>query len=302
MLARVGRDESLRLLVDAYVADFSTYPADPPPLLPRARPGTWSGGPGLADALINADPSEQRVLERLVALLSKDPRWNQPAVLSLRASLGDKSAPAPPKADAKPGPEVHAIAKNLASKEPRERAEALAASGYHRIEAHYDEVLRTALTGAGEERMAALYGLGFYRHDIPVATLRRLIARGDIGSRFSALELATRTKPARFAAEAMTLLQEVAAHPRGGEQGMSGVDLPHLAQVLSRLTRGPLPQELLTSMRNKDAQVRWAIIRALGMGGNPGSFPYVSTALADTDEAVRSAAQSAVEALGGPEE
>lgn len=300
--ARAGRDESLRLLVDAYVVDFSTYPADPPPLLPRARPGTWSGGPGLEASIVNAEPSEPRVLERVATLFSKDDRWNQPAFLRLRASLGD--ATAPPRLDAaEAGPDVHAIALKLASKEPRERAEALGASGYHRIEEHFDEVLRTALTGAGEERVASLYALGFYRHDIPEATWRQLLTGGDLGSRFSALAVATRSKPARFAAEAMSILEEVATtQPNAGEREMRGVDLSYLAQMLSRLTRGPLPKEFLVGLSHKNARVRWAIVRALGIGGNPAAFPHVQGALDDTDEAVRKAAQAAVDVLGGPEE
>lgn len=89
LLARVGDDEALRRLVDAYLVDAATYPKEEAPLVPSGRPVSWSSGPSPAEAIRGADESPAQVLERIRRLFQHDAGWGTPAFKELRVSLAE---------------------------------------------------------------------------------------------------------------------------------------------------------------------------------------------------------------------
>jgi len=169
LLARAGDAESLRRLVEAYLLDARTYPTEEAQLVPRLRMARWSGGPSLEQAIRAADASPGRVLARLHALYVGDPRWTG-ELAALRGALGDPSLEQP-KAPAPHTPDERDVAKLLASPDPERRAEGWAAAGFHNLGSLYDRVLEVALHGAGIEKSAAIYALGFYDREVPEPAL-----------------------------------------------------------------------------------------------------------------------------------
>jgi HEAT repeat protein len=298
ILARLGDDESLRRLVEAYLTDAATYAAEvEAPLVPTGRPTTWSTGPSPGQAIPAADPTPSRLLARLERLFTMDPRWESPAFQSLRESI-DGTATQEREPAARPEPGEAEIAKLLGDSDPDQRAQGLAAAGYHQIAAFYERVLDVALHGAGVERQAALYAVGFYGREVPEPTLRQLLTSDSAEVRFAAFELATRRDGARFARESMdfvrTLLKDAPGQPSRGQPR----ELAHLTRILARLARGPLPAALLDGLQDPDPGLRRLVAGALELGGNPDAVPYLVPLLADPDAATRQAAQSAIERLG----
>ncbi len=301
LLARMGDDRSLRRLVDAYLLDAGTFPREEAPLVPAGRPVMWSDGPSLGAAIRGADPDSKRVLDRLATLYKNDPRWDRPPLRVLRASLtghpAETPATPPPAAD---GIDDAQIAKRLASRDPRERAEGLAAAGYHQRGEFYDQVVEVALRGEGIERNAAIYALGWYRTEVPEATLRQLMSAPDPDVRLSALELASRRDPGRFAEDAINVLHACADDAEKGGAGDANAQqrLRYLTRILSRFSRGPLPGPLLAGLEDREAAVRRVVAESLGMGGNPEVVPHLERLAHDPDASVRDVARAAIDLLG----
>jgi hypothetical protein len=302
LLARSGDNESLRRLVDAYIADAATYPKQEAPLVSRGQLMSW-GGASLSGGIHSADADPARLLVRLQTLYEKDPRWNGIELKGLRDSIAGpsiedtKPIPAPTPTEAQ-------IVKLLADPDPNRRGEGLAAAGYHQLMGLYDRVLDSALQGKGIERNAAIYGLGFYGRDVPEAGLRQLLKDADLAIRSSALELATRKDPGRFAPEGVDLLWAMIKQKKSGgardreqERGLA-----YMPRLLCRMTRGPIPTPLLDGLKDPDAEIRGLLIETLRLGGNPEAARAIDPLLRDPDAAVRIAAGAALRAIGPPED
>jgi len=298
LLARMGDDRSLRRLVEAYLLDAATFPREEAPLVPVGSAVTWSTGPSLGAAIRGVDVDPTRALDRLATLFKNDPRWDRPPLRVLRASLGDHrvETPAPPPPAAEKIDDAQ-IAKRLASRDPRERAEGLAAAGYHQRAEFYDQVLDVALRGEGIEQNAAIYALGWYRKEVPEATFKQLMSAPDLDVRLSALELASRKDPRRFADDAISVLR---AFVDEAETGRADAQqrLRYLTRILSRFSRGPLPAPLLAGLEDRSPTVRRVVAESLGMGGNPEAVRHLEVPTHDPDESVRDAARAAIDLLG----
>lgn len=302
LLARVGDDEAFERLVEAYIVDAGTYPKEEAPLVPTGRPFSWSSGPSPAQAICGVNESPALVLDRLRKGFGLDPRWNEAALKGLRASLEAQPAEET-KEPAQHKPTEADVAKLLGDPDPNRRAQGLAAAGYHQMEAFHAKVLDAALNAKGIERNAAIYSLGFYGQDIPEATLRQLIAAEDLNLRFSAIELATRKDPARFASETMDMVrakvaQAAKAKPDDWETQRG---LTYLPRIVCRLARGPLPQPLLDGLKDPNPAVRRVVVQALELSGNPDAIPSVEPLTRDPDSATRKAGQAALLFLGPAE-
>lgn len=301
LLARMGDDQALRRLVDAYIVDAGTFPKEETPLVPAGRPVSWSSGPSPAQAIRGANESAAVVLERLAQTLGRDPRWNEPPLTQLRASLKEPPAgTAPVPAPTQPKPTATEIAKLLADVDANKRAQGLAAAGYHQMEAFYTKVLDTAVNGKGVERNAAIYALGFYGRDVPEATLRQLMTSDDIEVRFSAVELATRKNAARFAREAMEMVRAKLsqAAKAGSKDWDAQRTLVYLPRILCRLARGPIPQAMVDGLKDSDPAVRRIVVQALELSGNPDAVRLVEPLTRDSDAATRQASEAALLDLG----
>jgi HEAT repeat protein len=292
LLARTGDDASLRLLVGAYINDAATYPKENPTLLPTSRAIISSSAPSLAEAIKNSDKETTRVIDRLSALLRNDARWNSPPLKELCEWIGHRGSEET-KGAATPPPDLTQITNQLNDPDPNKRAEALAAAGYHQVGSFYDKVLQTAIHGKGIERNAAIYGLGFYHREIPEAALRQLLSVDEPSDRYSALELATRTDPDRFAKEAMEIVKVTLK-----QSASDSTQRDYIPRILCRLARGPLPAPLLDGLKDSDPVVRQTVILALQLGGNPDAVPYLQPLLRDPDPATCQAARAALERLG----
>jgi len=290
LLGRMGDDRALRRLVEAQVLDAGTYPHDEVPLVPAGRTVTWSSRPSLLAAIATTDASRGEVLHRVEGLYAADRRWEEPAFRTLRAALGDPSVENAAAARER-RPDEQEIAGLLASEDANERAQGLAAAGYHRISAFYARIEDTALHGSGIERQAALYALGFYQRDIPDDVLRRLMATGGAEFRLTALELATRKNPERFAGEAMDVVRFSLAERAEGIRA-------YVPRLLSRFSRDGLAPPLVDALRDPDAEVRKVVAEGLGMGGDPAAVTHLEPLTRDRDSGVRAAAHAAIELLG----
>jgi HEAT repeat protein len=292
LLARTGDDASLRLLVGAYINDAATYPIERPTLLPMSHGIISSSGLSLAEGIQNSDAKPSQAIDRLHSLLSNDAIWNSPPLKELRDSMED-SMNKESKVRSTPSPDLTQITNQLNDPDPNKRAEALAAAGYHQVESFYPKVLQTAIHGKGVERNAAIYGLGFYHREIPEVALRQLLSVNDPSARFSALELATRTNPGRFAKEAMDIIRVTLK-----QSATDSSQQTYIPRILCRLARGPIPTPVLDALKDPDSVVRQTIILALQLGGNPGAIPYLQPLLRDPDPATCQAARVALERLG----
>ena len=300
LLARSGDNESLRMLVDAYIADTATYPKQEAPLVPRGQMMSW-GGVSLSSGIQSADADSARLLVRLQTLFGKDPRWNGAAMKELRDSLvgrpTENTKPVP-----KPTPTEAEIAKLLADPNPDRNGQGLAAAGYHQLMGLYHRVLETALRGKGVERNAAIYGLGLYKRDAPEAALRQLVNDADLGIRSSAFELATRKDPGRFAPEGMDLLRTMIRRSRSGraQNWEQQRELAYMPRLLCRMTRGPIPPPLLDGLNDSDTEVRKMVIETLRLGGNPEAVRAIEPLLRNPDLSIGTAAGVALRSLGPP--
>jgi len=300
LLARSGDNESLRMLVDAYIADAATYPKQEAPLVPRGQMMSW-GGVSLSSGIQSADADPARLLGRLQTLFGEDPRWSGAALKGLRDSLGgqpiENVKPIPT-----PAPTEAEIAKLLADPDPNKRGEGLAAAGYHQLMGLYDRVLEAALRGKGVERNAAIYGLGLYKRDVPEAALRQLVKDADLVIRSSAFELATRKDPGRFAPEGMELLRAMIQRNRSGkaQDWEQQRGLAYMPRLLCRMARGPIPSPLLDGLNDSDTEVRKMVIETLRLGGNPDAVKAIEPLLRNPDVSIATAAGVALRALGLP--
>lgn len=302
LLARIGDDRALGRLVEAYLVDAATYPDEERPLFPRGRPVTWSRGPSPGQAIHAVSDRPEVVLDRLRRAYGDDPRWSDTPLVRLRESL--EPAASEPPAAAPATVTAAEVAERLAASDPERRAEGLAAAGYHRMEAFYARVLEAALRGEGIERSAGIYALGLYGRDVPEKTLRRLVAVEDLDLRLAALELATRRTPARFAAEMLQLVREMAgraaAAPPDDWQARRGFE--YLPRIVCRLARGPLPEPLLEALADPDPVIRRIVVQSLELSGNPDAVPSLEAlARGDPDPATREASRVALRFLGPPE-
>jgi HEAT repeat protein len=293
LLARLGDDDSLRRLVEAYIVDAATYPPAEAPLIPRQIPSSWSKGPSPAQAIRGAETNSADLLQRLRTLFGKDPRWDSASFKDLRASFEQL----PNEESSKPGerkPTETEITKLLTDPDPNRRAEALAAAGYHQIDVFYDKVLETALQGTGIEKTAAIYALGFYGRDVPGPALRELMKSDDDQIRLSAFELATRKDAGRFASESMDVVRAWVRQPKGSESSTGA----YMLRILCRLARGTLPSPLLDGLKDQNAEVRRIVVLALELGGNPDAVRSLEPLTRDPDPTIREAAQTAIRSLG----
>ena len=298
LLARFGEERSLRLLLDAYVLDFKTYPDEHAPIVPRGRPVMWSAGPSLASAIHDADASPAHLLERLQRLMPDPRQWASAPLSALRASLDPASNKSAEPVRQKPAQSE--ILELLRDADPNKRAEALAAAGYHQMGDLFDTVLGVAVNGSGIERQAAIYALGFYGRDVPDTVLRQLMVTQDLEIRMSGFELATRKNPARFASESMEVVREVVKSSQSGQPSTTAQrsDTSALPRILSRLGRGPLPAPLLDGLTDPNPQVRQIVIEALALAGNPDAQPALRLLTRHPDTTTRDAAVKAIAQLG----
>lgn len=300
LLARSGEDESLRRLVEAYLVDAGTYPKEDASLVPRGRITSWSSWPSPARAILGVEATPAQALARLQAAYGRDERWDGADFRLLRASLEEQPdreepSPEPPK------PTEAEIEKLLGDADPNRRAEGLAAAGYHQMGAFHERVVDAALNGKGIERDAAVYGLGFFGREVPEGVLRQLVKAEPLELRFSAIELATRKDPARFARETMELVRaQVAQAAKAGAQDWKAQRNLHqdLPRIVCRLGRGPIPQPLLDGLADPDPIVRRIVVESLELAGNPDAVRSLEPLTRDSDEATRKAAQAALQALG----
>lgn len=297
LLARTGDNDSLRVLVEAYVNDAKTYPEEERPLVPRGRGVLSSEGPSLAYAIQDSDTQPSRVLDRMRLLFEKDPVWDETTLKTLRASMTNRQDEERPQTPQKPTEAE--IIKQLSAPDANKRAEALAAAGYHHMNGLYDKVLEAALRGKGEERNAAIYGLGWYERAVPEAALRQLLSDKDLQIRYGALELATRKDPARFAREAMDITRAMMSQQSDGSQGYDEQrQLSYLAQILSRLARVAIPSEVLNGLKDSNPVMRRTVVLSLQLAGDPDAIPHLQPLQGDPDAATREAAKAALVRLG----
>jgi hypothetical protein len=297
LLARLGDDASLKGLVEGLLVDMSTYPHESDTLAPSFGPVQWTTGRSLFDAIAQAGPTPQAVAVRVRRLSLGEAHAKEVAGL-----LKALEAPPAKKADDRPTRPAVAdadIEKRLASHTANERAQGWAAAGLNQRETFYDRVLETAQREEGVERMAAIYSLGFYRHEPPEAALRAMVRTGSMEARQSAIELATRRRPERFAAEAMAVVRDTVAAPKGEREERFEHEhaLTVLARVLARLAPA-LPPPVLDGLHDPNPGVRRVVVDALCMGGNPVAARALADLADDRDEAVRVSVRRAIETLG----
>jgi hypothetical protein len=297
LLARLGDDASFRGLVDALLDDMATYPDVPERLVPMAQVMTWSQGATLGEMVRSAEPTSSQVLERIERLYGKEDGGSKHMQL-LREALREPVSVAE-KHERPPAPTDADIEKRLASDSANTRAEGLAAAGLYDRDPFYGRVLETARHGTGIEHQAALYSLGFYRRVVPEDVLRELVATGEPTERLTALELATRNHSERFAGEAVTQLRLILAAAAASSEPSyeSQHNVTFMMRVISRMV-GSMPPELAAALRDPDAEIRLAVVIAIGMGGNPAAAPLVKPLAQDPDPRVRAAAESSLRLLG----
>ena len=299
LLARFGQERSLRLLLDAYVLDFKTYPEEHATIVPMARPVMSSIGPSLAAAIHDADPSPTRLFERLQKLVPDRIQWASPPLSALRTSLEPRSEKSAQAARLKPTQSD--IVKRLKNSDPDTRAEALAAAGYHQLAELFDTVLDVAANGSGVERRAAIYALGFYGRDAPDTLLRDLMVTHDLEIRLSGFELATRKNPARVARESMDVVRAVVTASRERPAvDHSAASRPVFTSANS-VAAGPVgryPRHfwMVSPIRTRRSDRLW--IRALALAGNPDAEPALRRLTRHRDVTTRDAAVNVDRSVG----
>lgn len=311
LLARLGDNESLKHLVDAYKLDISTYPELEDSLTRQPVMSTWTTStaawPSLKRALYSSDNDRTKLLLRLTDLLKDDPAWGNAAFLSLRADLGEaivNTSELKEKFGTKEDIEKR-IAELLASPDPEKRAEGLSGAGFNQVEAYYQEVVTAAQEATGIEKRAAIYGLSFYEKEIPAKILMNLSSEGEFDTRLMGVELATRKNPAPYASIVIGLMQEVAERGDDSVDDMGDYEksqnLTHMARILSRFSNTSIPPSVKEALQSPNPDVRLYVVRALGMGGNPESIALLNPLKNDSNTSVREEAEKALMFIG-PEE
>jgi len=307
LLARLGDNDSLKHLLDAFTTDISTYPKVKKTLTGQPSIAQWTsnpyGWPSLKTAIYNSDKDNERLLSRIASLMDGDAAWESYQFLYLRSSLGDKSVIIDQKEISKATGNIeNRISSLLASPEATKRAEGLAEAGYNQVESFYQKVIDTALNGSGIEKRAAIYGLSFYGKNIPTEVLKTLSSQGEIETRLMGIELATRKKAAPFAPLAVDLLKEMADHkdqlPNQDKNWQKRSQLTQLTRVLSRFSQGEIPPAVKKSLKHPNSTVRLYLVRALGMGGNPKAIPLLIPLEKDKSSMVRKEVERALIFLG----
>lgn len=320
LLARLGDDRSLARLVDAVRLDWETYPEQEASAFPRLEKARWTsaqfGWPDLHEALATADPDPKNLLTRLVSLYGDRDAWDDPVLKALEQSLiaaGDSDPTSSSEAgnshDGENADETDVtqeseearrlVSEQLASTDPEIRARGLAGAGFQRFEDHFDLVLSTALEGAGVEKRAALYGLGFYDRELPLEALQHLVREGDLDARFSGVEIATRSHPERVANETMAFIRDLVREPAADSvrrQRESIIEV--LPRILSRFSWAEIPQPLIAALDDENPRVAKLVIQGLALGGNPVVLPALHE-VAKREDQVGAVARKAIERLGG---
>ena len=307
LLARLGHDDSLKLLLEAFKTDNATYPETESPALPKPMIAKWTCTPtgwlSLKAAIYKSDSNMTKLLERLRLLMENDPAWSSPPFLLLRVFLEDETAIIREEEPSANGEKIKTkIAQLLSSPDPQKRAEGLAGAGYNQIDTHFQKVLETALKGAGVEKMAAIYSLGFYNRVIPKDVLIRLSSEGNLDIRLMGLELATRKEPAPFAPLALDLLNLLTEMQMDSSNRMAQFErsrkLRHLTRILTRFSRSSIPQAIIQGLEDPKLEARLCIVRALGMGGNPIAVSHLVPLKEDPNPRIREEVRRALEFLG----
>ncbi len=306
MLARLGNDESLKILVQAWAQDMKTYPVDED-LVPKCRIVEFDsfskGWYTLGRAIRATSQDRESVLKRLKSLFESDPIWISSPLVNLRSALGDSTVTVSNTTDDDTISIRKRIEEGLKSDDQEKRAESLAAAGLHQLNEYYEIVLMTALKGEGIERQASIYALGFYNRAISEATMTQIITSGPPGDRLSAFELATRRYPDLYVDLGIQILRTLVADlATAKKQEVDAFDsemsLKFGTQSLSRVCRTGIPEPLIKALKDPDPAFRTVIVQALGMSGNPSAAPHLLALKDDPDNSVREAAIRAIQILG----
>lgn len=307
LLARLGDNDSLKHLLDAYKTDLSTYPEVKKALTSQPSVAQWTsnpyGWPSLKTAIYSSDKDREKLLSRIASLMGDDSVWESNSFLYLRSSLGDKSAIIDQRVISKTAENIEdKISRLLSSQDAAKRAEGLAGAGYNQVESYYQKVIDTALNGSGIEKKAAMYGLSFYEKNIPPEVLRTLSSQGEIETRLMGIELATRKNRAPFAPLAVDLLKEMVDHegntPDQDNDYQKRYQLTLLTRVLSRFSQGEIPQAVRKALNHPNKSVRLYLARALGMGGNPKAISLLLPLRKDKSNMVREEVERVLIILG----
>lgn len=214
---------------------------------------------------------------------------------------GSKSQSAPN--GAAPTPDLaQRVEKALNSQEASQRARALAAAGFNRLDAFYPRVLKAAREGHGDERAAAIYGLGWYDKPLSDADGRAIVDGADSSdTRLSALELVTRTHPEAYAEQSIYALREI-LHPREGEKKDSPVAIAEIVLVLTRMSHGnKIPEPIRDGLFDPDERMRGVIVQCLALGGNPAAIPLIQPLRDKASDRMKNVIERALIMLGPPD-
>jgi hypothetical protein len=307
LMARLGDNESLKRLINAYQTDISTYPERENPLTRQPTVASWtpstSGWPSLKMAVYNSDSDPNKLLLRLESLMKDTPEWESPPFLAMRNYLGDVSAIV--KEEKRPDSKADIegrISELLKDSDPKKRAEGLAGAGFNQVEKFYSKVLSTAQEASGIEKRAAIYGLSFYEKEIPQDILMNLSTEGEFDTRLMGVELATRKNPIPFAPVAVELLEEVANTGKDSSDRMiqyrKSQKLTHIARILSRFSGSTIPPSITEALKSPNPEVRMYVVRSLGMGGNPEAVSLIMPLKEDSSPPVREEAEKAIMFIG----
>lgn len=322
LLARLGDDDSLRKLVTAWLVDYATYPERPTTIPPQQGAMTLStepdGWPNPLLAIMRSAPNRAALLSRMHRIFTKT--WKADRDLGvLRSALGDSTvssnpaatgAAAPASTDRTSHPDDdtktkfrHDLETKLASGNAVERAPALAIAGYNRLDDFYPRILTAAREARGDERVAAIFGLGWYERPLTDNDVRAIVDGADSTEcRISALELVTRSMPQRYAAQAMYALREI-LNPREGEKKSSPAAISDIVLVLTRMSRGPtIPEPLREALSDPDERLRAFVVQCLARGGNPAAIPLIRALREKASEKLAAVIDSALQILGPPDD
>ncbi|MCP4897044.1 MAG: hypothetical protein GY906_08720 [bacterium] len=310
LLANLGKEKSFRKLVDALIEDATTYPKEDDQLVPRMRTASWTsrtrGWPSLESAIFDADDQPEALLERLESAYGGTAHWDEPTLRGLRSAIDGSTQESPAGGVEQAQEEVEPaqaemairVAGLLSSPAPEERAEGLAAAGFHGIDRYYDTVVEHALTADGVERQAAVYGLGFYAQEPQEYVLTELLEDEDLEMRVSAFELATRFSPERFADVALGLVIDAtnaAQEATQDEQWRCQNRLQSLARILARFSRSA---PLTNGLSHSDPTVKLVYVNSLALGGHPNAVSALVGLRGDQDSTVQAAVEAALMVIG----
>jgi hypothetical protein len=147
--------------------------------------------------------------------------------------------------------------------------------------------------------------LGLFDRPIPEDEMKKIVEKGESGTRLSAFELATRREPGRFAIQgldlARTLLKDL-EEARKKDESLYDCEqsATFVTQCLGRLPRNGVPEEMLNALTDPDPKFRKLVVQALGISGNPEAVPHLGPLLKDKDSEVREAAKRTIDILGPP--